>query len=65
MSWTANKQRKREEREARLLAESEEREREEKRKAALTMWERIEEADASADVKEILHMMAQKLGMED
>lgn len=34
------------------------------RKASLTMWERIEEADVSADVKEILHLMALKLGVE-
>ena len=34
------------------------------RKAALTMWERIEEADCSADVRDILHRLAEKLGME-
>ena len=40
------------------------REGEARRKEALTMWERIEEADASADVKEILHMIAEKVGLE-
>lgn len=34
------------------------------RKAGLTMWMRIHESGASDDVKEILHMMAEKLGME-
>jgi hypothetical protein len=29
------------------------------------MWERIEESDASSDVKDILHRLAEKLGMED
>ena len=37
---------------------------EEARKAALNMWERIEESDASDDVKEILHMLAEKAGLE-
>jgi hypothetical protein len=37
---------------------------EEGRKADLTMWERIEEADASGDVKEILHMIASHSGLE-
>lgn len=44
--------------------EDRKREAEERRRAGLSMWARIEEADASADVKEILHMMAAKLGME-
>ena len=34
------------------------------RRAALTMWERIEESDASADVKEILYLLAEKSGLE-
>jgi hypothetical protein len=37
---------------------------EEARKDGLSMWERIEEADCSADVKDILHRLAEKLGME-
>lgn len=37
---------------------------EQARKDALGMWERIEESDASADVKDILHRLAAKLGME-
>lgn len=38
--------------------------REEARKASRSMWERIEEADASGDVKEILHMLASYVGLE-
>ncbi len=56
-----------ESRERRRMAFEERLERDAKerdRKATLTMWERIEEADASADVKEILHMLAEKLGLE-
>lgn len=34
------------------------------RKEALSMWERIEESDASADVKDILHRIATHVGME-
>lgn len=37
---------------------------EENRRLNLTVWERIEEADASDDVKELLHMFADKLGLE-
>lgn len=44
--------------------EAAEREEECRRRAALPMFLRIEEADASADAREILHMMAEKLGME-
>lgn len=40
-------------------------ERERARKAALSMYLRIEEADASSDVKEILHMITERLKMED
>lgn len=39
-------------------------ERERARREALTMWERIEESDASPDVKDILHRMAEHLGLE-
>jgi hypothetical protein len=34
------------------------------RKQALTMWERIEESNASEDIKEILHLLAEKVGLE-
>ena len=37
---------------------------EESRKDSLTMYERIEEADCNIDVKDILHRLAEKLGME-
>jgi hypothetical protein len=37
---------------------------EEGRKEQLSMWERIEEADCNSDVKDILHRLAAKLGME-
>lgn len=45
--------------------ESEERERERWRKNELSMFTRIEEADASEDVKDILHRMAQHMGLEE
>ena len=38
---------------------------EQARKDSLDMWERIEESDASADVKDILHRLAAKMGMEE
>ena len=56
---------RRAERQAEFEAEQERRRREEVRRAALTMWERIDEAEASSDVKELLHMFAEKLGLED
>jgi hypothetical protein len=56
------------ERRARRERESNEREatrlKEEARKARLTMWERIEECDAPASVKELLHMLATAAGLE-
>ena len=56
------------ERKAELAAEYEKatrlREAEEFRKSKLSMWGRIEEADASDSVKEILHMLAQSVGEE-
>lgn len=51
--------------EAEFNAEYEKRQREVARKAALTMWERIEEAEASDDVKDILHRIAVHVGLED
>lgn len=56
--------RRRVEMEALYQAASMARIKEENRKASLSMWERIEEADASFEVKEILHLLAEKLGME-
>jgi hypothetical protein len=38
---------------------------EEARRANLTIWERIEESDASDSVKELLHMLAEKCGLEN
>ena len=34
------------------------------RRNALNMWERIEELDASGDMKEILHDIAAKVGID-
>ena len=56
---------RRAEREAAFAAECEARSREETRKEALSMWERIEEADVNVDVKDILHRMAQHIGLEE
>lgn len=38
---------------------------EEHRRAELSMYMRIEECDSLERVREILHMLAEKLGMED
>lgn len=64
MSWNQRKAERRAERTAESNRQYEAHMREEARKACLPMWERIEEADASPSVKEILHMLAEKLGME-
>lgn len=56
--------RRRAEREAEREAADLLRRREEIRREALSMWERIEESDADWRVKEILHMLAEKLGLE-
>lgn len=37
---------------------------ERRRREARSVWLKIEEADASDDVKEILHLFADKLGLE-
>ena len=52
---------RRKERAERYELEDAARRAEERRKEWLTMWERIEEADCSADVKDILHRLAEKL----
>lgn len=38
---------------------------EQARKDALPFYDRIEEAELSGDLKDILHIMARKLGLED
>ena len=58
------KNERRREREAERAAEDAVRETEERRRAALSMWERIEEVDADSTVKEILHMLAAHMGLE-
>lgn len=55
---------RRREREAEWDAEDQARRAEEARKDALSMYERIEESDASSSVRDILHRMAEKLGLE-
>jgi hypothetical protein len=55
---------RRRERERQYEIEDEARRREQARKDALTMWERIEEAKDVSDMKEILHMLAQEMGLE-
>lgn len=65
MAWNSRKAERRAEREAAFERGRMERGKEEARKEALSMWERIEEADASADVKDILHRLAQYVGLED
>lgn len=44
--------------------EDQDRRNEERRRAGLSMWERIEESGASWQVREILHMLAEKLEIE-
>jgi len=53
--WQTEKRRLKAEQWAR---EQEAQERERDRKAALSMWERIEEADLPDDLKDILHRLA-------
>jgi hypothetical protein len=59
------KNEKKREREREDWAREEARLTEEARRARLTMWERIEESDASESVKELLHMLAEKCGLEN
>lgn len=61
MSSPARRAERRREREA----EYEARMAEQHRKGALSMFMRIEESDASEDVKDILHRIAQHVGLED
>lgn len=35
------------------------------RKESLSMWERIEEADISGDLRDILHRIAEQCGLEN
>lgn len=55
---------RRAQREAEFDKECELRRLEDARKDALRMWDRIEEADASEDVKDILHRIVEQLGIE-
>ena len=55
---------RRREREAEFEREYQARRKEEARKEALSMWGRIEEADTTPDVKDILHRLASHLGLE-
>ena len=63
-SWKNRKEEKRAAQEAAMERDARVRAGEQERKAALSMWGRIEEAEASADVKEILHLLAEKVGLE-
>lgn len=56
---------RRREKERQYEAEEEARRQEEWRKEQLSMYDRIEEADASEDVKDILHRLAQHAGLEE
>ena len=49
---------------AQFEAEQRQREIEEQRRAARSMFEEIEEVANFSDVKEILHKLAEKLGLE-
>jgi thymidylate kinase len=51
-------------RQAEFDAEDQKRRAEDYRKEKLSMWERIEEADASEDVKDILHRITTFLVLE-
>lgn len=59
-----NKNQRKAERQAAFEAECEKQRQEYARKEALSMWERIEEADASEDVKDILHRICSHLVLE-
>ena len=58
-------QRRRREIAEQMVAEAMERMEEARRKEALTMYARIEEADASDDVKDILHRIATYVRLEE
>ncbi len=58
MKWKSSKQEKRERQERESRVREEARLAEERRRSCLSMYERIEESDASPSVKEILHMLA-------
>lgn len=57
-------QERRKARQAQFDAECAAREKEDRRRAALSLWERIEESGADDKVKEILHMLASHGGLE-
>lgn len=62
MPWLSRKQERKKERQAEFEAQCEEQRLEFARKDALSMWERIEESDASEDVKDILRRLADHSG---
>lgn len=64
MKFKSKEQLKKERKERESWEREEARLKEEARLASLSVWEKIEECDASSSVKEMLHMFAEKLGME-
>ena len=60
-TWKAEKRRQRE---AEYKAEYEARCREEAHRALLTLYERIDEIKDVADVKEFLHVLVERLGLD-
>lgn len=65
MSRNARTADRRKRREAEWQVECEAREREQRRKDALSMYDRIEECSVDADLKDVLHRMAVHVGLED
>lgn len=64
MSNNPRKAERRREREAAFEAQRETESRERERLAARSMFEKIEDASSVSDLKEILHAIANKLGLE-
>ena len=62
--WSSRKQQRRAERKAKLEVESKVAREEEARKEALSLYDLIQESDASADVKLILHRITALMGVE-
>ena len=65
VSWLSRREQRRREREQEFNEEIAKQRKEEHRRLLLTMWERIEESGADWKVKEILHMLAEKIGLEN
>lgn len=64
MSSPARRKQLQAERKAEREAEDQARIVENARKELLTMWLRIDEADTTSDVKDILHRIAEHVGLE-